>query len=262
MARKKDNENTAPRPFPLATAFLCLSLALSFLAFSSGGIFASEDNISKYQLSVDSSHNIIFYVFQHTGYSHLIGNVAVILAAGAIVERRIGKRDALGVFFGASVFAGAIFALINTDYSIVGASAGGIALLTAAITLDPRKTIVWFALAIAVGYAMIFGMNYYVEAQKQQLTAEAKALGEVKEKALESKDAALVEETERKISERHEALGQISEGERLRETQPSFEIHFFAALFSFAYLIAFRRKEVMESLATHWAPLFRLLRID
>ena len=261
MAKAKKENKKGQIGIPWLTFIISLALAISFTALSTDGILTSSQSIEKYQLSVDSLHNMIFYVFQHSGYSHLVGNIVVILAAGVTVERTLRKSDIMALFFGASVFAGLLFAFLNPKYSIIGASAGGISLLTAAFTLDPKKILIGFALAMAIGYVLIFGIDYQVTAQKSQIQLEAKDLESARQAAIGSNDPELAKDTEGKISERMQALEKINEGEKLRDTQPSFEIHLFASIFAFVYLALFRKSEVFKSLRTKWRPVFRLLRI-
>ncbi|GEM_PF-2484045 len=258
---KKAIPKNAAKKIPWLTLAICLALAGSFVGLSADGIFASERNVSIYELSIDSPQNIIFYIFQHSGYSHLIGNVAVVLAAGLCLEPILRRRDIAALFFGASVFAGALFAILNPDYSIIGASAGAIALLAGAFALNPKKTALNFALAMVLSYALIFGISTYVDSQKANLHAEQAALEGQRQSAIKSNEPEAAARAEEQIAQRSQTLEKIGQGQRLSQTPPNFEIHLFAAIFSFVYLIIFRKGEVFESMRTHWAPLFRALRI-
>lgn len=265
MPGKKKAKIPAPQKtagkLPWLTIAICLALAASFVALSDGGIFASERNIGFYELSIDSPQNIIFYVFQHSGYSHILGNLVVILASGIALEPILRKLDIAALFFGASIFAGALFAVINPDYSIIGASAGAIALLAGAFALSPKKAALNFALAMALSYALISGIGTYVDSQKANLQAEQGALEQQRRSAIENNEPEAAARAGEQIVQRSQTLEKIGQGERLAQTPPNFEIHLFAALFSFAYLLLFRKGEVFRSMRTHWAPLFRLLRI-
>ncbi len=265
---KKKAEKTTPAPLwaegnlPALTIAICALIAAVFASFSSGGIFATGQDVSEHELSVDSPQNILLYIFQHAGYAHLIGNLAVILAAGAILESTLGKKDILILFFGASIFAGALFAALNPGNSIIGASAGAIALLTAAFILHPKKAILGFAVMLGLGYIAIFGINYWVGLQKEQISSQAEELTAVREIAIWNNDAALAQKTGEKLSEKKAALEKIAQGQAISGIPPSFEIHFFSSLFAFAYLLAFRKKEVMQSMGKNWAPAFRRIGIS
>lgn len=247
---------------PYVTASLGLVLVVSFLVLSGFTLFPPEEAVRNLEVSVYKPQNLFFYVFAHTGYSHLIGNLVVILASGMVLEQRLKRKDTIAIFLFSSTFAGLLFAAINNDYSIIGSSAGAIALITAAFALEPKKLAANFVVLMLIGYALIHGINYYVDQQEKQIIAEAAQLEEAKQSAEREENFELTKKAEEQITKKRETLKVIEKGEKLKETPPNFEIHLFAALFSFSYLSLFRKKELLESIEENWQPFFKRIGIN
>ena len=248
--------------FPYITTALALIIAGAYFALSSQLLFASEANVRALELSILRPWNIFSYFFIHSGYPHLLGNLAAIIAGGLVVEHWLRKRDAPLIFFLGSAFAGMMFVLLNNEYSVIGASAGGVALLTAAFTLDPKRAILNYVFATIIVYALILGANAYSGYQSAQIIAEKQQLVVEKQQAIEQNNTAAVQRTQEKINEKEEAIQQIWQGRELEKTPPNFEIHVFAALASLAYIFALRRKELYAAIKGNWEPAFKMIGLE
>src|SRR3989339_2195468 len=125
---------------PKLTIALSLIMVIAYLVLSSMLLFADKNNISEFGFSINKMANIINYSFVHSSYAHLFANLAIIIASGIVVESALRKRDFLALFFGGAAFSAIVFCIISPQYNLVGASAGAVSLLGAAIVIDPKKT--------------------------------------------------------------------------------------------------------------------------
>ena len=107
---------------------------------------------------------LVTFGFLHWNTLHLALNVACLLYAGSIVERRVASWKALLLFLGASVFSGVAILLKHHFFPgagvTVGASGGAFAFLGAAVVLIRRVPPVkigaakWLSGVLAVALAI------------------------------------------------------------------------------------------------------------
>jgi len=101
-------------------------------------------------------------MFMHAGLMHLFVNMLSLMFIGSFVERLIGKRRFLGIYFGAGLFAGLLFVLVaattGTDLNIyaVGASGAIFGLGGLLAVLTPRlPVLVMFIIPMPMWAAMV-----------------------------------------------------------------------------------------------------------
>ena len=233
------------KELPKLTLALAGLIAISYIAFSSRLVFADMSTIKQLGFAVTMPFNIFSFSFVHAGYGHLAANLAMILAAGTIIEARLGKRDLLGLFFLGSAFSALIFTFINREYLLVGASAGAVSLLSAAVAVDPR-TAARNILAIAVA-AILFvaSISIYVELTTHRIESEIRELEATRIAAQQEGDIETLQEAEQQITRKESLKQEIEEGIEVQESVPvNFEIHVYAAIFGALYLFLFRRDAV------------------
>jgi membrane associated rhomboid family serine protease len=93
-------------------------------------------------------------MFLHAGWLHLVSNVAVLVAVGAVLERRVG-RIAFAVIYLVSGVAGALLSAVvdpRMSVPLVGASGGVAGLLAACAVVAPGARVrVWFHAVVTAG---------------------------------------------------------------------------------------------------------------
>src|SRR3989344_49607 len=109
------------KPITIAIASI---IAISFLALSGNAFFSNQENLVQFGFSMQKIWNIVVFNFVHTGYSHLIANLAMIIGAGLALEAIVKKESYLAIFFGGAAIAAFLTVLIHPEYIIVGSSAG------------------------------------------------------------------------------------------------------------------------------------------
>ena len=104
-------------------------------------------------------------MFMHAGIGHLFVNMISLMFIGGFVEKLIGHKRFLGLYFGAGLFAGIFFvlisALLNFDLNVyaVGASGAIFGLGGLLAILTPRlPVLVFFIIPMPMWMAMIFLM--------------------------------------------------------------------------------------------------------
>lgn len=234
--------------FPIVTSVLCFALLLSFLALSTMLVFGSSQSIEMFKFSLDDLQNIVFYNFVHVDYGHLLVNLAVIIAAGLVIETRLGSRDAATVFFAGSVFSAILFVATSPDFGVLGASAGAVSMLATATAVDTKKSVAFVIATMLLATAGIFIINGYLENRASGLKAEITVLEQSRKSAIEQNDMQLAAQTQQKIEQSTVQISQIREGVELKKRIPSStEIHVFAALFGAAYPFFFARKQLLQN---------------
>tara|TARA_Y100000034_G_scaffold128540_1_gene183363 strand:+ start:301 stop:942 length:642 start_codon:yes stop_codon:yes gene_type:complete len=127
------------------------SLAVSWLAIQPAAILSG-----KYLWTFITS------MFMHAGLGHLFVNMISLVFIGSFVERLIGKKRFLGIYFVAGLFAGLFFVLIawltGSDLNIyaVGASGAIFGLGGLLAVLTPRlPVLVMFIIPMPMWLAMV-----------------------------------------------------------------------------------------------------------
>ena len=115
-----------------------------------------------------AGHNIWTFVtsmFMHAGFGHLFVNMISLMFIGGFVEKLIGKKRFIGLYFVGGLFAGLFFvgiaAISGIDLNVyaVGASGAIFALGGLLAVLTPRlPVLVFFIIPMPMWIAMVFLM--------------------------------------------------------------------------------------------------------
>lgn len=104
-------------------------------------------------------------MFMHAGFAHLFVNMVSLMFIGNFVEKLIGQKRFLGLYFAGGLFAGLFFVLVafvtGTDLNVyaVGASGAIFALGGLLAVLTPRlPVLVFFVIPMPMWAAMAFLM--------------------------------------------------------------------------------------------------------
>ncbi len=122
-------------------------------------------------VTVLAGHNLWTFVtsmFMHAGFGHLFVNMISLMFIGSFVEKLIGKKRFIGLYFAGGLFAGILFVLIalitGIDMNVyaVGASGAIFALGGLLAVLTPRlPVLVFFIIPMPMWAAMgvlMFGL--------------------------------------------------------------------------------------------------------
>jgi len=116
-------------------------------------------------LSGKAFWTIITSMFLHVGFSHLVFNMLSLYFIGNFVEKLIGRKRFLWLYFGAGIFAGIFFVLVSaatgTDLNVFALEASGAIFGLGGLlaVLTPRlPVLVFFILPLPMWAAMIFLM--------------------------------------------------------------------------------------------------------
>ena len=117
-------------------------------------------------LSGQNLWTFITSMFLHAGLGHLFVNMFSLMFIGSFVEKLIGKKRFLALYFASGIFAGVLFVLIaaitGTDLNVyaVGASGAIFGLGGLLAVLTPRlPVLVFFILPMPMWIAMFFLMG-------------------------------------------------------------------------------------------------------
>lgn len=153
------------------TGIIILANVLFFIAASLFGFFNNMKAVSLIALTPAlalSGHNLWTFVtsmFMHAGFGHLFVNMVSLMFIGNFVEKLIGKKRFIGLYFIGGLFAGILFVAIafftGIDMNVyaVGASGAIFALGGLLAVLTPRlPVLVFFIIPMPMWAAMIFLM--------------------------------------------------------------------------------------------------------
>jgi len=114
-------------------------------------------------LSGSAIWTFITSMFMHANFTHLLVNMFSLMFIGSFVEKLVGKKRFLWIYFATGIFAGIFFvgvaAITQTDLNIyaVGASGAIFGLGGLLAVLTPRlPVLVFFILPLPMWLAMIF----------------------------------------------------------------------------------------------------------
>ena len=98
---------------------------------------------------------LVTYIFLHGSFSHLYSNMFALAIFGSILEKIVGYKNFLKVFFLTGIFSGALSTFFYT--SVIGASGSVFGIMGALALLRP-KMVVW---ALGVPMYMIIAVMAY-----------------------------------------------------------------------------------------------------
>ncbi len=231
-----------------ATACLTAALAAAYFLLSRGSLFIEKEALLSYSFSLSQPWNIFSYVFAHISVHHLAANLAQVVFFAAIVELALGAADVFLLFFFSAGLTALAFSMLNPGTGLVGASAGGAALLTSAFILDLRKTIAALAVIALLFFALPSTVAFLQELEETRLQQKVAQLEQGYEQAVQKGEE---ERAAGIAAEREQAeitLGQFMESKEFAiETETDSLLHVYAALFAVLYLLLFRRKKLFAA---------------
>jgi membrane associated rhomboid family serine protease len=267
------------------TLTLVVITCLAYLAFSSFNVFIPNDIIFSLGFSSTNWIGIITYPFLHIGIAHLVGNMALLLALGLIVESKLNCKDYYATYFISSAFAGTLFVLLTKNIFLAGASAAIGGLIIPACLIDFKKTISYIVLFSVAGMLLLYPIDYAIASYYDYSAQAGAQLGEAFNKTLEQKaqaydniselddkfnrgeiDISVYNQTKQSLAEQIQNLtvdeqtiseqlnrttavvSNIDEGkEREGASKPSLLAHIIGSFAGLGYLAIFRRDIVWNS---------------
>ncbi|BDC36003.1 MAG: rhomboid family intramembrane serine protease [Candidatus Methanoliparum thermophilum] len=155
--------NLTNLPYSLIIVFLCILVALFQVLiplFTDINIeFINLFGLSRYVLFVQ--HNIwtiVTYMFLHGNFGHLFFNMIALFFLGPELERRIGRKLFLIVYFVSGILSGVghILFISNPMIPVIGASGAIFGVLACLAIIAPRMTIYIYFFPIKMIYALLF----------------------------------------------------------------------------------------------------------
>jgi membrane associated rhomboid family serine protease len=98
---------------------------------------------------------IITSIFLHGGFMHLFFNMLVLFFFGPLLERRIGSKSFLALFFGSGIIAGLAQVMVFPASAVIGASGAIFGILGALTVLMPDLKIILYFVPVKMVYATI-----------------------------------------------------------------------------------------------------------
>jgi len=242
---------------PLATLSLSLAMVIFYFLLSGGRTYITPLS-AMYPLGVSSGNMIgaLTYTLTHIGLKHLIGNLAAFIVLGTILEQRIDKWHASGIFLVSGVFGGAVYALIHPDVWVVGASTAIAGTLAAGLVAEPKKTLLAFVIVMFLVPSVVLPATDYAldkldEWKEQQALAakeRAAALAlQIKTGNYTNKTVAEKQSAEEMYGQTVQSQQSLQQGRSTEAATPaSMEIHVLGALFALGFLWLFDRGLVRE----------------
>lgn len=97
--------------------------------------------------------SIVTYIFIHGDFSHIFSNLFSLIIFGFILEKTIGSRNLLLVFFSAGIISG--MASIFFYSSVIGASGAIFGILGVLVVIRPKMVVLAFGIPIPMIAAVI-----------------------------------------------------------------------------------------------------------
>jgi len=188
-----------------------------YFLFSSSLLYILEATLRSFGFSIENPLSILTYTFVHVGPSHLIANLILLIAVGAIAEKKLSFSDYLSIYILSGATAAITFALLNPNTVLVGASASVAGLLMAAFIVDAKKAFFYTAAALILSsFVAIPLLSMMVDLYRGSLASEEFLSSRMLEN-VSNKKAILEEELSRLSSEK------LSYEERFRQGKISEE---------------------------------------
>ena len=149
------------KPFPLVTVALVVAVLAAFgleLANPDPLAFAERFGFVAAAPSFGTALSSLF-VHDPNGWTHIGGNVAVLLVVGTLVERSIGSVRFLSLFVAGGLFGAGLHLVIDptSTVALVGCSGSLFAILAVAATLYGPGMLAFVVVLITANVAHAFG---------------------------------------------------------------------------------------------------------
>lgn len=228
-----------------ATIALCIALALAFFLLSKNFVFVDRQTVSQFSFSLRSFWNILPYVFVQNSFVHFLANISAILVFGFLLERRIGSRHTVAVFFFSAVLPAIAFSLLNPRNALFGASAIASGLIGASFLLQTKKTII-AAVLLAIVILLVLRpatLQAYSD-YKTNISSEISKAETQKAVAVQSGETQRAQELEQKADFLEQSLEALHTQELWAfSTEAANSAHAFGAIVGFAYAYLFVLKK-------------------
>ncbi len=140
-------------------AFIAITVSL-YLVFSSAFLYIPKQTLIAYGFQYSNPLAIFTYSFLHVSPSHLIGNMVIFALIGFIAEKKLRFKDYAAIYFLAGGVGALIFAYLEPNTVLVGASAAVAGLLIPAILIDFKKAFLFLIVGfLALGFFIIPTVN-------------------------------------------------------------------------------------------------------
>ncbi len=250
---------------PYATlSIIVFSFSLYFLVSNGDPYIYPISKLALYGVSdVNWLIGGLMYSFAHLGLKHLAANMFVLAILGSVLEQKIKSRDLLLIFILSGFVSGVIYTHIRPDVWVLGASAAICGLIGAGLLVDPKNTLLAavlgiYAIPIVVYPTVDFVINHVYTSQEKTIVTGIKtiqnytekmknATGEEK-KILEKKIKIIYE----KVKTAEEKREKLVKGVKTEEYTPTASLlHILGGITGMAYVLAFRRKQILEYWGLH-----------
>jgi len=230
---------------PLATAALVIAVIAGYLLLSGGNFYIPDAELRAAALRVSSQPiGVLTHLFTHVGILHLLGNLVPLAAFGWVAETRLRRGDVITVFLCAGMVSAALFSIFNPSFLLVGASAGVVGLMGAAVVARPKLSCVALAAVPLLLALVLFPLaSAAVELQQTQLAEMQQGLQWNYSQLIAQNRTEEASQVNVSIAQVNQTLGVSVEGRaREQKTPTDFSVHLYGALFGVLYVFFVRPK--------------------
>ncbi len=229
-----------------ATVLLSVLLVGSYFLLSEGSMFISRERLLGLSFSFARPFNLVLYMFAHISTHHLAVNLAYIVLFALIVELALTATDVLLIFLLSGIGTAIVFSGLNPGINLVGASAGGAALIASSTLLNLKRAIIAL---IAIGLVFLVlpnAINFLQEQEEAGLNKRAVELQQSYDQAVQAGQTDKVGKIAAEKQLVETKMQQFRESKKSAiETKSDFLIHLYAAIFGALYILIFRRKKLV-----------------
>jgi len=236
--------------FKTKATLLVFFLLIAVFFFLSSNFFIPSETLNQASFSLARPLNVFTYELIHIGPYHLASNVLTLLAFGIALELALSSLDVFIIFFASAVISGLFFIFSNPGSSVVGASGGILALITAAFFSSPKKFFMAVFAAIVFALMIFFVLNSALFSTQQNFEVKTQ---EIKQGIRQAASEGNFEKQKQLEQELEATVVQQASFEQSTVVEKNavsdYASHVFAALFGIGYVFFFRRKKFIESIA-------------
>ncbi len=149
----------------MAIIFLCvisflLEVVLMSVAPNLGYLYMSTFQFDPNSL-LTRPWTLVTYIFLHTGLLHLLFNMIVMYFFGTALERRVGNKQLLGVFFTAGILSAIGYTFLSrpifgiSPSSMIGASGAIYGVFAALTVLEPNLRVYVYFVPMRLKHALL-----------------------------------------------------------------------------------------------------------
>lgn len=242
--------NVSRKFYPLGTLVLGVSLVVAYLLLTRGTAYIPDSLLYRYSLSLSVPYTLLTHLFVHVGLFHLVGNLVPLVLFALVLETAVVWYDVVFLFLFSGMLASLLFAFANPFITLVGASAGISGVLSAALVVKPKQTMV---LLVALPLLLNFGLVPALTAANDQYQAGLEAQHQAVQTSLQAALNASAHNKSPELAAQVVALNasaqeaaqkvQTTQSGKAREasTPTDLLVHVYGVLAGLLYLYLFRR---------------------